>query len=190
MSGYGSYGHHPVAALLRGGAVGRRARIGFSASGAARSRTSRTKASTSVVRTGRLLPGATGGVFGHMCGAGARGRRGCASAAARARGGVCAKNGHVRAWLCQRRLSSLARDRQGPGPPSVATKTPPDPVRAALRRQLSDRRNEASTKGRCFSQPSQSSGDGGRDRDRTCDPYHVKVVQSTNSRVKSKRKGR
>jgi hypothetical protein len=31
---------------------------------------------------------------------------------------------------------------------------------------------------------------GGHDRDRTCDPYHVKVVQSTNSRVKSKRKGR
>jgi len=31
---------------------------------------------------------------------------------------------------------------------------------------------------------------GGHDRDRTCDPYHVKVVQDTNSRVKSKRNGR
>jgi hypothetical protein len=31
---------------------------------------------------------------------------------------------------------------------------------------------------------------GGHDRDRTCDPYHVKVVRNTNSRVKSKRKGR
>jgi hypothetical protein len=32
--------------------------------------------------------------------------------------------------------------------------------------------------------------DGGHDRDRTCDPYHVKVVRDTNSRVKSKRKDR
>jgi hypothetical protein len=31
---------------------------------------------------------------------------------------------------------------------------------------------------------------GGHDRDRTCDPYYVKVVRDTNSRVKSKRKGR
>jgi integrase len=31
---------------------------------------------------------------------------------------------------------------------------------------------------------------GGHDRDRTCDPYHVKVVRNTNSLVKSKRKGR
>jgi hypothetical protein len=31
---------------------------------------------------------------------------------------------------------------------------------------------------------------GGHDRDRTCDPYHVKVARDTNSRVKSKRKGR
>jgi hypothetical protein len=30
----------------------------------------------------------------------------------------------------------------------------------------------------------------GHDKDRTRDPYHVKVVRDTNSRVKSKRKGR
>jgi len=30
----------------------------------------------------------------------------------------------------------------------------------------------------------------GHDRDRTCDPYHVKVVRNTNSFVKSNRKGK
>ena len=44
---------------------------------------------------------------------------------------------------------------------------------------------------RAFPEPQKKQRlDGGHDRDRTCDPYHVKVLRDTNSRVKSKRKGR